>query len=81
MKNKLHESICKINLFYDFGYISSIYPKKNVNPDIILIQGSTVQNMRERLMFLAKIIQKDVVHLKKETQIVYLNVTPNAKRK
>ena len=61
-----------ISLFYDFGYISSIYPKNNMNPDIILIQGSTVQNMRERLMFLAKIIQKDVVHLKKETQIVFL---------
>ncbi len=61
-----------INMFYDLGYISSIYPKKNINPDIILIQGSTVQNMRERLMFLAKIIQEDLVRLKKETQIVFL---------
>ncbi len=61
-----------ISMFYDLGYISSVYPKKNLNPEIILIQGSTVQNMRERLMFLAKIIQKNVVHLKKETQIVFL---------
>jgi hypothetical protein len=61
-----------INLFYNLGYIASTYPKKNINPDIILIQGSTVSNMRERLMFLAKNIEKGLVHLKPETQIVFL---------
>ncbi|AIL12900.1 hypothetical protein IM40_04260 [Candidatus Paracaedimonas acanthamoebae] len=61
-----------INLFYNLGYITSIYPKRNTSPDIILIQGSTVPNMRERLMFLAKNIEEGIILLKPETQIIFL---------
>lgn len=61
-----------INFFYNFGYIAPVYPKRNTRPDIILIQGSTVPNMRERLMFLAKNIEKGIVVLGSETQIVFL---------
>jgi len=61
-----------INLFYNLEYIASIYPKRNTNPDIILIQGSTVPNMRERLLFLAKNVEEGIIHLKPETQIVFL---------
>ncbi|MBN9413465.1 MAG: hypothetical protein J0H12_06045 [Candidatus Paracaedimonas acanthamoebae] len=61
-----------IKYFYDLGYITSVYPKRNVCPDIILIQGSTVPDMRERLMFLAKNIENGIIFFKPETQIVFL---------
>lgn len=67
-----HQKQQIINLFYNLGYITSIYPKKNSTPDIILIQGTTVSSMRERLMFLAKNIEKGIIHLKPETEIVFL---------
>ena len=62
-----------INLFRKIGDIEAVYPRDtDPLPDYILIQGSTVPNMRERVMFLADLITTDKLKFKESTKIVFL---------
>lgn len=60
-----------LTLFNKLGYVEAIYPK-NKTPDYICIQGSTVPTMRERLMFLAKLVEEEKIILTDKTKIVAL---------
>ncbi|MBY0500564.1 MAG: hypothetical protein K2P93_00995 [Alphaproteobacteria bacterium] len=60
-----------INSFKKIGNIDAIYPLHK-NPDYVLIQGSTLSNLRERLMFFASLVTEKRVMLSSETRIVFL---------
>jgi hypothetical protein len=60
-----------INLFRAIGDIDTVYPE-NKNPDYILIQGSTVPNMRERIMFLAELVTQGHINLLPDAEIIFL---------
>ncbi|AIK96321.1 hypothetical protein [Candidatus Odyssella acanthamoebae] len=64
-KQKLIESFRKL------GGIDPLYPKKK-DPDYIVIQGATVPAMRERLMFLVKLIEDKKIKLSVNTKIIFL---------
>ena len=62
-----------INLFQKIGDIDAVYPADtDPLPDYILIQGSTVPNMRQRVMFLADLIITGKLKLKEATKIIFL---------
>lgn len=58
-----------LNIFREIGDIDAVYPiyKK---PQYILIQGSTISNMRERLMFFASLVEEGRIMLSPDTKIV-----------
>ncbi|MGI4851290.1 MAG: hypothetical protein ACRYGR_05055 [Janthinobacterium lividum] len=61
-----------IELFKTIGDIDTVYPSNiHAQPDYILIQGATVPNMRQRVMFLADLITTGQLRLKKSTQIIF----------
>lgn len=58
-------------VFNKLGYVETLYPK-NKTPDYICIQGATVPTMRERMMFLAELVETGKITLTKTTKIVAL---------
>lgn len=60
-----------IDAFRKLGVIEAIYPQYR-EPDYIHIQGSTLQNLRERIMFLASLVEEGKITLRPETKIVFL---------
>lgn len=60
-----------ISLFQTIGDIDPVYPVYKT-PDYILIQGSTVANMRERIMFLAELVSQRRIVLLPRAEIVFL---------
>ncbi|WP_198027335.1 hypothetical protein [Candidatus Paracaedibacter symbiosus] len=60
-----------LNQFNQLGHIDTINPK-STTPNHILIMGSTVQNMRKRIMFLVKLIKDQKINITPETKIVAL---------
>jgi hypothetical protein len=52
-----------IECFQRLGDIDAVYPH-NKSPDYILIQGSTVPNMRARVMFVAKLLKDGFLELR-----------------
>lgn len=62
-----------LNLFAKIGDIEEVTPSPHESmPDYILIQGSTVPNMRERLMFLASMVESNKINIQGSTTIVFL---------
>jgi hypothetical protein len=65
------EQIIKVlNLTDEIGFFADIFPKYK-KYDYILIQGSTVKNMRERVMFLANLVKKNKINVDK-SHILFL---------
>jgi hypothetical protein len=60
-----------INLFRALGEIDPVYPIQK-SPRYILIQGSTVPNMRERIMFLQELVTQGQIDLRPDAQIIFL---------
>lgn len=60
-----------LGLFKQLGDIDPVYPMHK-NPDYICIQGSTVPTMRERLMFLSKLVDEKKINILPATKIVFL---------
>ena len=61
-----------LTLFKRVGNIDACYPSEETKvPDYVLIQGSTVQNMRERVMDLSDQIDNKEIILKPTTQIFF----------
>lgn len=59
------------NLFRALGDIDEVLPKSKVF-NYILLNGSTVPNMRRRIHFLSEAIKSKKIELKPQTQIVFL---------
>lgn len=60
-----------LNNFKKIGDIEAIYPLY-MDPDYILIQGSTLSSLRERLMFLASLVGEKRIILSPKIRIVFL---------
>lgn len=60
-----------LDLFSQIGDIDSLYPQKEAYP-YILLNGSTVVNMRERLKTLIELVEQKKLHITPETKIVFL---------
>jgi hypothetical protein len=60
-----------IDLFAQIGDIGAIYPKRP-DPAYILVYGATVPNMRDRVMFLAKLFETGALNPVTETEIIFL---------
>lgn len=58
-------------LFQKLGDVDPVLPQQK-EFDYVLINGSTVPNMRTRIMFLASAVQEGTIRLKPTTQIVFL---------
>lgn len=71
-KEKKEERINEIiKIFTEMGDIGEVLPSKNFKaPDYIVIPGSTIHNMRERLAFVDNIVKKKLIDISK-TQIVF----------
>ncbi len=59
-------------LFRKLGDVDPVFPTQK-EFDFILINGSTVQNMRKRIMFLSDAIRDGKIKLKVNTQVVFLD--------
>jgi hypothetical protein len=57
--------------FRKIGDIDPVYPL-TTEPNYVLIQGSTISDLRERIMFLASLVNKKKIALLPETKIVFL---------
>ena len=65
------EQILKVlDIMKQIGDLEAVYPKYK-KYDYILIQGSTVQNMRERVMFLANLVESNKIDITK-SKILFL---------
>jgi hypothetical protein len=60
-----------LDLFSKIGDIDSIYPQKEAYP-YILLNGSTVANMRERLKTLIELVEQKKLSIAPETKIIFL---------
>lgn len=60
-----------ISLFQKLGDIDDVFPPVK-EFDYILINGSTVKSMRERIMFFAHALERKKVKLKPDTKIIFL---------
>lgn len=60
-----------IENFRKIGDIDTVYPT-NKNPDYILIQGSTIADLRGRLAFLGSLVNENKLSITPHTQIVFL---------
>jgi len=59
------------DLFTSMGDIHTVYPQKEVYP-YILFNGSTVENMRQRLKTLVDFVEAKKIHIPPETKIIFL---------
>lgn len=60
-----------LNIFDTLGYVDTVYPRYK-EYDFICIQGSTVPTMRQRVMFLARLVNEKKLTITPHTQIVFL---------
>lgn len=60
-----------VDSFRKIGDIKAVYPLHR-NPDYILIQGSTISELRKRIMFFASLVEKGKIVLSPKTKIVFL---------
>ncbi|MBA3813614.1 MAG: hypothetical protein H0X26_03855 [Alphaproteobacteria bacterium] len=60
-----------IDDFRKIGDIEAVYPLYS-KPNYILIQGSTISSLRERIMFLASLVETEKIALLPESKIVFL---------
>lgn len=66
-----HDREQLLDLFRKMGDMEPIDPKEK-EYEYILINGSTVSNMRERLMYFVSLLDQKKITLKPETKIVFL---------
>jgi hypothetical protein len=60
-----------LEAFRRIGDIEPVYPLRK-DPNYILIQGSTISNLRERIMFISFLLEKEKIKLLPNTKIVFL---------
>lgn len=60
-----------LDLFDVIGDLRPVYPKSN-HYSYILLNGSTVANMRQRLKTLVDFVETKKIHIQPETQVIFL---------